>query len=102
MASFKFDLDRLRSSLVALKEAGELLPLSIAEVAGVLSAFVVGEISKEEIADWAEFYDGNEDVVLESDDLIPDVLFELSSPEINGWLQEVRARELISMLEQNS
>lgn len=98
MAESEFSLDVLHAKLAAAKEAGQSLLLSSSDVARALNAFLAGEITKEEIADWAEFYDANDGVEFETNEAIPDVIFGISSPEINGWLDDARARELLSEL----
>jgi|GEM_PF-1991000 len=98
MADSEFSIEALRSTLAASKEAGSPLLLSIFDVVKALNAFLVGEITKEEIADWADFYDANDDVVFEANEAIPNVIFDIANPEINGWLDDARAKELLSLL----
>lgn len=95
MADSQFSLDVLHAKLATAKEAGQSLLLSSSDVARALNAFLAGEITKEEIADWAEFYDANDGVEFEANEAIPNVIFGISSPEINGWLDDARARELL-------
>jgi lysyl-tRNA synthetase class II len=94
MKKSKFSVSTLHESLVASRSLGRKLFLSISDLEEALTAFLRGEISKEEIADWAEFYDANDDVVFETDEIMSTILFEISSPDINGWLDEARAEEL--------
>ena len=96
MVSPEFSVDALRAKQLAAKEVGVPMFLSLADVSAALMAFLSGELSTGEIADWAEFYDANDDVVFESDEVLPNVLFEISSPEINGWLDNERAKRLLS------
>jgi hypothetical protein len=58
-----------------------------------------GELSKEALAEWAEFFDANEDVDFEPERLV-DIVFEMSSPEINEWMDDERARDLLLQLGQ--
>jgi hypothetical protein len=99
MTSPKFSIDKVRSDVLAAKVSGRIYVLSSIDVAEVLQQFLVGLIRREDVAEWAEFFDVNEDVELESDEVLPSVLFELSSPEINGWPDQVRVKELIALLE---
>lgn len=98
MENSEFSMTALRSKLASSKESGSPILLSIADIEMALSAFISREINEEEIARWAEFYDANDAVVFESNEIIPDVVFEISSPEINGWLDEARARKLLLRL----
>lgn len=96
MIASKFSIESLRSIVsVAMERDGKSFMLTHSMVIEVLEAFIAGSIGKQDVAEWAEFFDVNEDVELESDALLPDVLFELSSPEINGGLDVDRARELV-------
>jgi hypothetical protein len=98
MKQSKLSVSTLHASLVASRSLGRKLFLSVSDLEEALTAFLRGEISKEEIADWAEFYDANDDVVFETDEIMSTVLFEISSSDINGWLDEERAEELRSSL----
>ncbi|WP_396614776.1 hypothetical protein ACHZ97_09670 [Lysobacter soli] len=98
MPRSEFSLPTLRSLLAASRESGVPLVLSIADIIKALSAFVAGEMTREEIADWADFYDANDDVTFADDESVPDVIFEVANPEINGWLDEPRAREILVLL----
>ena len=59
---------------------------------------MAGSLTNQNVVEWADFFDVNEDVELESNVLLPDVLFELSSPEINGELDVDRAGKLVEIL----
>ncbi|WP_422506593.1 hypothetical protein [Stenotrophomonas sp. GZD-301] len=98
MTDSEYSLDVLHAKLAAAEESGQWLLLSSLEVARALNAFLAGEITKEEIADWAEFHDANDGVAFETNEAIPAVIFAISSPEINGWLDNARARQLLSDL----
>lgn len=98
MPNSEFSVSLLNSKLASSREAGIPILLARSDVKKALNAFLAGEITKEEIADWAEFYDANDYVEFETNELIPDVIFEISSPEINGWLDEDRAKGWLSLL----
>lgn len=97
--NLEYSVSELRSRLSALKAVGGSLFLSRVDIAKALKAFIASEIDAEEIAAWAEFYDANDGVVFEQNPLIPDVIFDLSSPEINGQLDEERAKHWLNLLE---
>lgn len=98
MSASKFSVGLLRSMVSEATNSGKNFVLNRSSVVEVLQAFVARSLTRQNVVDWAEFFDVNEDVELESDALLPDVLFELSSPEINGELDLDRARKLIVIL----
>lgn len=98
MTSSKFSIETLHSLVSASTGSGKSFVLNVSAVIEVLQAFIAGTLNSQNVAEWADFFDVNEDVELESDVLLPDVLFELSSPEINGELNVDRARELVVLL----
>lgn len=98
MINSDVSLTTLQANLALSQKRGEPFTISSSDVASVLSAFLVGDISERDLVKWADFLDGNEDVEFEPNRMIPDVLFELSSPEINGRLEEQRARELLILM----
>lgn len=102
MSNSKFSVDKLRSAVSAARDsqAGEFV-VTTAALIEVLEAFLSGLIDKEDVAIWAEFFDANEDVELESDKLLPSIIFELSSPEINGYLDSRRAAQILRLLKQS-
>ncbi|GGA40373.1 hypothetical protein [Dyella nitratireducens] len=98
MTASKFSIETLRSLVSAATVSGKDFVLNRSAVIEVLQAFIAEAVSSQNVAEWADFFDVNEDVELESDALLPDVLFELSSPEINGELDVDRARKLVLIL----
>lgn len=98
MTASKYSVETLRSIVSAATKSGRDFVLERSAVIEVLQAFVAGSLTSQGVAEWAEFFDVNEHIELESDVSLPDVLFELSSPEINGELDVDRARKLIMIL----
>ena len=98
MTGSKFSLETARSMVSAAIGSGKDFVLNRSAVIEVLQAFLAGSITSQNVVEWADFFDVNENVELESDVLLPDVLFELSSPEINGELDVDRAGKLVVML----
>jgi hypothetical protein len=98
MINSNYSVATLQSKVASAKSRGVEFTLLSSDVASILSAFLAGQISEEDVANWAEFFDGNDDVEFEPGKSIPDVLFELSSPEINGRLEVQRAQELLITL----
>ena len=95
----KFSIENIRLDVLAAN-AREGIPFVLTRdmVVDILKAYIAGLVSGAEVANWAEFFDVNEDIELETDELLPDVLFELSSPEVNGGLNKERALELVDIL----
>jgi hypothetical protein len=93
------DIESLELKVEQAKLAGKLYVLTRLHVVGVLRGLRDGRISLDAATQWAEFFDVNEDVELEFED-ISKVLFELSSPEINGIPSGERINELLSRMDQ--
>lgn len=98
MTASKFSTETLHSIVSASARSGKNFVLNCSAVVEVLQAFIEGILTSQNVAEWADFFDVNENVELESDVLLPNVLFELSSPEINGELDVDRARKLVVLL----
>lgn len=93
-----FSVDQLRLRTVELRRNGELLPLSSSDIISAVEAFLLGNITKEELSEWADFYDGNDDVVFEEGYPISDIIFDLANPEINDWIDADRALKYLATL----
>lgn len=93
-----FSVERIRSHVDSTKKAGRTHLITCLMVRCAIRAWLDGIISNEQLSEWADFIDANEDVELESDEVMPDVIFELASPEINGWPDQSRALELLDLL----
>lgn len=94
-------LNELKEQIRAEVRRGRPFPVSIVFVAGLLEAFLSGDISSEEISEYAEFLDVNDDI--EFDDVVcADVVFRMSSPEINGDMTADRAADLLGELRRPS
>ena len=78
---------------VPLQPAVSGVVLSVSDVIRSLDEYLDGNVSATEIHDWAESYDANDDIEFEVESLAH-VVFELTSPEINGELTEVRAARI--------
>lgn len=98
MTASKFSVETARSMVSEATAAGKDFILNRSAVIEVLRAFMAGSLTSQDVVAWADFFDVNENVELESDVLLPDVLFELSSPEINGELNVERAVKLVAIL----
>jgi len=75
-------------------------PLRLADLDRALELCVEGVLSGERIQEWAEILEMNEHVDYESgvEEAIADVLFRLSTPEINEPISQAVARELRAAL----
>jgi hypothetical protein len=98
MKNEKFLVEKVRSDVLDAVENGRTYTVTLACAIEALEAFIAGTISREDLTNWADFFDVNENVELESEEILPDVMFELSSPEINGLIDEERAGKLAEKL----
>ena len=66
-------------------------------IRSLLGRFLDEKITAEELSQFAELLDGNEAVDYESEqrEIIADVLFDLSSPEINGEITHEKVRSIL-------
>lgn len=94
----KFSIDERRRGISDARDEGRLFFLSRDAAIEILEAFIAGHVDEDGVSEWAELFDVNEDVILDSRDLLANIVFELSSPEINGCLEKDRAMEIISIL----
>ena len=74
----------------------DLVELNFDHIRNALSKWLDGSLSNEELVAWANAVEGREDLGRPDaeNDLINDVLFEISSPEINGRMTSERAEEI--------
>lgn len=97
-----FSMDQVRERVRAAAEGGSYFVLEHAAAAEVLRLFVAGSIDREGLVEWAEFFDFNEQVEYESDEVLPRLLFEMSSPEINGWPDVETAERFLTLLSRST
>lgn len=76
-------------------DSPELVQIGRHDVVRLLSEFLAGRLSAEEVALWAEALEVRDDVGREQDERrrINGFLFELANPAMNGRLTTARARE---------
>jgi hypothetical protein len=62
-----------------------VMEMTVANMVSVLDRYLSREVTSQQLEDWAESLVGRSDVALQSDaeELIKQVLFEISTPEIN-------------------
>jgi hypothetical protein len=77
-----------------------IAPLRLADLDWVLEQCAEGVLSGERIQEWAEILEMNEHIDYEPgvEEAIADVLFRLSTPEINKPISQAVARELRAAL----
>lgn len=97
------DIIQLRGDLQELKKELSQFPwdseVFIAEiyrkdVIRVFEGYLNDVISNQQIEDWADLIECRDDIAFEDDDL-KELIFELASPEINGYLTKMRVSELL-------
>lgn len=77
-------------------------PISKKDVSQALEAYLNGEVNEKDIESWADFVELSEEIsyAVGEEETISEVLFILSSPEINGALNHETARNLIDLISQ--
>lgn len=92
--------DRLRS--FGWDSEVELVVLTRADAISALRRFVGGELTSEDVEQWADAIEGRDDVGLDpqAESLIQDLLFELANPAITRALTPTLASEWIDRLSQ--
>lgn len=88
IASLEWGYDELRPHPV----------LSRNDLRSVLQRALIREVSLAEIHEWADAVEGRTDLVEYEDQSVPDVLFELATPEVNAALTLERIEELLAIL----
>lgn len=66
----------------------ELVILNGNHISKVLKRFVKGELSKEEIEEWANLIEGREDIEIEmaQEELVGNIINHMANPELQGTL----------------
>lgn len=99
LISFDDSLSSLRARLLQFgwDSNEDLVFLSPSHIRKVLSRFLDGEISKEDVCEWANLVEVREDIgFTEGDeDQLKELIFELANPEITHELDANRASELV-------
>jgi hypothetical protein len=74
-----------------------LVILSAGHVRDILERYLKGELTDEEVEEWANMLEMREDVEVQSE-LLKEVVFELANPGITQSLTQTRAGELVDVL----
>lgn len=91
----------IRSEPWAQKEFVPHPALAITDLKSLLERFQRSEVNPEDLQEWADAIEGRNDLVDYENpfsEVIAEVLFQLSTPEINGELTSQKAKELIETL----
>lgn len=80
-----------RLSAFALASQVDLVTLRVRDLVRALDEFGAGTVDADDLSAWAEAVHGREDIALDSTDrsLLADALFELSTPELFGAMNEI-------------
>ena len=72
-------------------DSGELVTVSRAQISAVLDRFAAGRLTADEVVEWAESVHLRDDIAREegAEDVVNEVLIEMSSPELFGALGEI-------------
>lgn len=105
LAEFSRSLNELRDLLGLLEWDFDDLPFVMKRLHlhGVLERYLSGNLSSQDVEDWANLVEGREDVVFESGDaeLLDEIVYELANPRLTKQLSDQRAKEIISLLVKN-
>lgn len=77
-----------------------LVCVHAADVVGVLSRCLEGELSAQQIGDWANALEGRDDLEFEQGGRtsLSEVVFELANPDLVGGLTRTRVAEIVTEL----
>lgn len=103
LLNFGQGINMLKEELVKFRwdSEEELVVLKRKHLAGVLIKFLNGQLSGDDVTEWANAIELREDIGIESENenLIKDIMFDLANPEINYKLDSARARKYIESLD---
>jgi hypothetical protein len=101
LLNFSRDLESIRLDLKNFKwDSKEIMLLERVHLKDILSKFINGKISNEEISDWADLVEARDDIGYEIsyEDLIKEIIFNLANPEINYPLNSKEAKKYMEKL----
>lgn len=103
LVSFAQDITMLKGNLArfAWDSEEELAVLEKRHLVNVLTRFLNGQLSGDDVMEWANAIELREDIAIESgsENLVKDIIFDLANPEINYKLDSIRARRYIESLD---
>lgn len=106
LLEFAKPLDELRSSLATFGWDFRDIPLTMTSdhLNNVIGRYLKGELSAQQVEDWANIVEGREDISLRPKDaqLLHDIVYELANPKLTEELSHKRAREMIDLLNNKS
>jgi len=72
-------------------DSDELVTVTRAQISAVLDRFAAGRLTADEVVEWAESVHLRDDIAREegAEDVVNEVLIEMSSPELFGALDEI-------------
>ena len=72
-------------------DSDELVTVTRAQISAVLDRFAAGRLTADEVVEWAESVHLRDDIAREegAEDVVNEVLVEMSSPELFGALDEI-------------
>ena len=92
------NLDRIRDDLskhdVRWDHDEDLVRLRASDVRDVLSRYIMGDMTKEELFKWADAIEMSDDIDYQPgrETLIAEVIFFAANPKINGLMEKSRAK----------
>ena len=102
LVGFAKPISELRGLLGTFKWDFDGIPLTMTRrhLRDVIERYMKGEISAQDIEDWANLIEGREDMTFESrdDNLLSEIVYELANPELTEELSYQRAKEIVDLL----
>jgi hypothetical protein len=103
LVNFGQDITMLKGELAKLPwdSKDELVVLRKSHLVNVITRFLNGQLSGEDVTEWANAIELREDIAIEpgSENLVKDIIFDLANPEINYKLDSIRARRYLETLD---
>lgn len=102
LVSFARSISELRGLLGSIEWDFDGCPLVMnrGHFRKVLERYLNGDLSSQDVEDWANLVEGREDIAFEAGDaqLLHEIVYELANPELTEHLSNQRAREVVSLL----
>ena len=75
-----------------------LAELKPSHIRHALHRYISGELSAQQVEEWANAIECREDIAYEPSSMEGDTIFELANPELTSQLNPTRAKELLQLL----
>lgn len=103
IANYEGDLEAYYREIKSYEwdSEGAMFVLKKEHIKNVLSLFLESSISKQAVYRWADFFEMRDDVDYPESEyqILQKTIYELATPELEGDLDENRAREILSAIQ---